>query len=79
MKIIVAGPGCPKCLATERNVKEACNQLNINATIDKVSDVKEMMKLGVMITPAVIVNGKIVVAGKVPTVEELKKILSKPN
>ncbi len=75
MKILVAGPGCPKCLATEKNVINACAELNIPADISHVYDIKEIVKLGVRITPAVIVNGKVVVSGKVPTVGELKKIL----
>ncbi|MFN4244906.1 MAG: thioredoxin family protein [Brevinematia bacterium] len=76
MRIIIAGPSCPKCLATERNVIEACKQLNINPSIEKVSDVKEMIKLGIMITPTIMIDGKVVSAGKVPTVEEIKKFIS---
>lgn len=76
MKIQVAGPGCARCHATEKNVIDACSQLNLAADISHIFDVKEFVKLGVMMTPAVIVDGKIVVSGKAPTVEELKKILS---
>ncbi len=76
MKIVVAGPGCPRCFATEKNVKDACAQLNLNAEITHVFDVKEFIKLGVRMTPAVIVDGKIVVSGKIPSVEELKEIFS---
>lgn len=77
MKIQVAGPGCPRCLATEKNVRQACAELNLSADISHVFDVKEFAKLGVMMTPAVIVDGEVVVSGKIPTVEELKKIFSK--
>jgi len=77
MKIQVAGPGCPRCIETEKNVREACAQLNLGADISHVFDMMEIARLGVIMTPAVIVNGKIVVSGKLPTVEELKKILSK--
>ena len=76
MKIQVAGAGCAKCTATEKNVVEACKELNLAADISHIFDVKEFMKMGVMLTPAVIVDGKIVVSGKAPSVEELKKILS---
>ena len=76
MKIIVAGPGCPRCQATEKSVIDACAALNLAADIDHVYDVKEFAKLGVRITPAVIVDGKIVVSGKIPSVAELKQILS---
>ena len=76
MKIQVAGPGCPRCQETEKNVREACSQLNLAADISHVFDMKEFAKLGVLFTPAVIVDGKIVISGKLPTVEELKKYLS---
>ena len=76
MKIQVAGPGCPRCIETEKNVREACSQLNLAADISHVFDMKEFTKLGVLFTPAVIVDGKIVASGKLPTVEELKKVLS---
>lgn len=77
MKIIVAGPGCPRCVATEENVKKACKELNLQAEITHVYDVKEFPKLGVILTPAVLVDNEVIISGKVPTVEELKEILSK--
>ena len=76
MKIQVAGPGCPRCQATEKNVREACAQLNLGADISHVFDMMEIARLGVIMTPAVIVDGKIVISGKLPTVEELKKLFS---
>lgn len=77
MKIQVAGLGCKKCHDTERNVREACTQLNLNAEILHVSDMREIAKLGVLFTPAVIVDGKMIVSGKSPSVEELKNYFSK--
>ena len=76
MKIQIAGPGCPRCQATERNVINACAELDLAADVSHVYDIKEFSKLGVVITPAVIVDDKIIISGKVPTVEELKKVLS---
>jgi small redox-active disulfide protein 2 len=76
MKIQVAGPGCLKCQETEKNVREACAQLNLDADISHVYDIKEIAKLGVIFTPAVIVDGKIVTSGKLLSIEELKKLLS---
>jgi len=76
MKIQVVGPGCPRCQATEKNVFTACAELNLDADISHVYDVREYAKLGVRLTPAVIVDGKIVISGKVPTVEEVKALLS---
>lgn len=76
-EIKIAGPGCPNCETTQKNVFNACAELGLVADISHVSDIKEFGKLGVAQTPAVIVDGKVVIAGKVPTVEELKKLLSK--
>lgn len=76
MKIIVAGPGCARCTTTEKNVREAVAQLELAAEISHEFDVKAFRDLGVKVTPAVLVDGKIVVSGRIPTVEELKKMLS---
>lgn len=78
MKIQIAGPGCPRCNQAEKNVVAACDELNLTADISHIRDPKEMAKLGVMMTPAVIVDGKIISSGKIPTVEELKKLLAEP-
>jgi len=75
MKIQICGPGCARCHATGKNVVEACAQLNLPAEVTHVYDMLKFAILGVRITPAVLVDGKIVVSGKIPTVEELKKIL----
>jgi small redox-active disulfide protein 2 len=75
MKIQVAGPGCPRCQMTEKNVFNACAELNLAADISHITDRKEIQELGVWTTPAVLVNGKIVVSGKIPSVPELKKLL----
>lgn len=76
MKIEVVGPGCPRCITTENNVKEALKQLNKEAQIEHVTDIAEFAKKGVMFTPAVIIDGKIVTSGKIPSVDEIKKILT---
>ncbi len=76
MKIEVAGPGCPRCQATERNVQEAVKQLGITAEVTHVYDIAEFARKGVRLTPAVIVDGQIKISGKIPTVEEIKKLLS---
>jgi len=74
MKIIVAGPGCPRCQETERQVFNACAELNLDADIGHVHDIKQFAAMGVMMTPAVLVDGKVVISGKVPTREELKAL-----
>lgn len=76
MKIQIAGPGCPNCKNTERNVINACVELDLAADISHVTNVADIVELGVMRTPGVVVNGKVVVSGHVPTVAELKQILS---
>ena len=79
MKIIVAGPGCGRCHATEKNVNEAAKALNLKADISHEFDVKNFRNLGVKVTPAVLVDGQIVVSGHIPTVDELKEVLSAAN
>ncbi|RMG57288.1 MAG: thioredoxin family protein [Deltaproteobacteria bacterium] len=75
MKIAILGPGCAKCRKTEEVVKRAVEEMGVEATIFKVEDIKEIMKYRVMMTPAVAVDGKVVIAGKVPSLEEVKKVL----
>lgn len=77
MKIQVVGAGCPKCQKLEANVRKACEELGLEAEITHVWDMKEFPKLGVRITPALLVDGNVLVSGKVPTVEELKELLKR--
>ncbi|MFA5433263.1 MAG: thioredoxin family protein [Candidatus Paceibacterota bacterium] len=77
MEIKVLGTGCAKCKALEKATKEAVEKTGVNATITKVEDIVEIMQFGVMTTPALVVDGEIVVKGKVPTVDEISKILTK--
>lgn len=72
MKIQIAGPGCPNCRTTEQRVINACAELDLAADITHVSDHAEMASLGVVRTPAVIIGGKIVSMGRVPSIAELK-------
>jgi small redox-active disulfide protein 2 len=75
MKIEILGPGCSKCKATEKNVKKAVEELGIQAEVVKVEDLQEIINRGVMITPAVIVDGKLKIEGHKPSVEEIKNII----
>ena len=77
MKIQIAGPGCPRCQATEKNVKTACAELDVTADISHLTDMLEFGKLGVILTPAVVLDGKVISSGKVPTVQELVELLRK--
>jgi small redox-active disulfide protein 2 len=75
MKIQIAGPGCPNCQNTERNVVNACAELDFAADISHVTNIADILDLGVMRTPAVVIDGEVVLSGRVPTVPELKNIL----
>ncbi len=75
MKIEILGTGCPKCHNTEKNVKKAIAELNKAAEVVKVTDINAIIEKGIMQTPALIINGKIVIQGKIPTVEQVKKFI----
>ena len=75
MQLLVIGPGCARCKTLAQFTEQAVKELGINAEISKVTDLKQIMALGVMMTPALAVNGTIKVTGKVPTVPEIKAIL----
>jgi small redox-active disulfide protein 2 len=72
MKIEVLGPGCPRCQKTEANVKTAVKELGVEAEVTKVTDIRAVAQKGVMMTPAVIVDGVVKSQGKIPTVPEIK-------
>ncbi len=75
MVIKVLGSGCANCKKPEANVREAVAQLGIEAAVEKVEDVKDIVAYGVMRTPALVVDEQVKVMGKVPSVEEIKKYL----
>ena len=72
MEIKVLGPGCPKCEATEKVVKEAVAETGVDARIEKVTDVMEIAKHGVFMTPSVVIDGQIKSVGKIPKKDEIK-------
>ena len=76
MKIAILGTGCPKCKQAAEVVHKAVEQAGIEATIQKVEDIREIMKFNVLTTPAVAVDGQVKFFGKVPTVDEVKAILA---
>lgn len=75
MNILVIGPGCSKCKTLAQFTEQAVKELGVTAEINKVTDLKQIMALGVMMTPALAVNGTIKVVGKVPSVAEIKTLL----
>jgi small redox-active disulfide protein 2 len=76
VRISVLGTGCPKCKETANIVRQAVEEAGIGATIEKVEDIKEIMKFRVMMTPAVAIDGQVRISGKVPTVAEVKALLT---
>ncbi|PKM51899.1 MAG: redox-active disulfide protein 2 [Firmicutes bacterium HGW-Firmicutes-7] len=75
MEIKVLGPGCKNCKVLEENTKKAVQALKLDATIEKVTDMKEIIGYGVMRTPALVVDGTVKVMGRVPSPEEIKELL----
>jgi len=76
MEIKILGTGCPKCRKLEEETRLAAEELQLDCNIEKVTQLKDIMAYGVMITPALVVDGKVKVAGKVPAREEIKLLLS---
>ncbi len=77
MEIKVLGTGCAKCKTLEKQTNQAVEELGIKADVIKVEDFVEIMNFGVMTTPALVVDGKVVVKGKLPSVAEIKELLTK--
>ncbi len=77
MEIKILGTGCPKCKNLEKITREVVEANGFDAQISKVEDIMEIMSFSVMSTPALVVNGKVEVKGRIPSADEIKKILSK--
>ncbi len=77
MDIKILGSGCAKCKTLEKLTREVVEQTGIEATITKVEDIVEIMKYGIMTTPALVVDGKVEIKGRVPSSDEIKKVLLK--
>ena len=76
MKIEVLGTGCPNCVRAYENVMKALEESGAGADVVKIEDINEIVKRGIMMTPAVIIDGNTVFSGKVPLVGELRDIIS---
>ncbi|CCU84544.1 MULTISPECIES: thioredoxin family protein [unclassified Mesotoga] len=75
MKIEIFGSGCPRCKQTEKIMKMAVEELDSDAIIEKVTDMMAIMEKGIVSTPAVAVDGKIVLSGKIPSLDEAKRLI----
>ena len=76
MKIKVLGTGCAKCKSLEKVTRKAVDELNLDATVEKVEDIQNIMEYAVMRTPALVINEKVVLSGQLPKVSELKELLT---
>ena len=76
MKLQILGTGCAKCNALTMTTEKAAQALGLPYELEKVSDLKQIMAFGVMMTPALVVDGNVKVSGKVPSVDEIKKLLA---
>lgn len=76
MEIKVIGEGCEKCDKLYENISLAVKELGLEASIDKVEDLMDIVRLGVMTTPSVMVDGKLIISGRVPKVKEIIKLLN---
>ena len=74
-KLQVLGTGCPKCKKLAENAEAAAKALGIEYQLEKITDVNEIMKFGVMMTPALAVDGEVKVVGKVPEAKEIESML----
>jgi small redox-active disulfide protein 2 len=77
MEIKILGTGCPKCKTLEKLTREVVTKNGIDATITKVEDITEIMKYHIMATPALVVNEKVEIKGRIPSSDEIKQVLSK--
>lgn len=75
-EIIVLGTGCKKCKTLETLVNKVVSENNIDATITKVEDLMKIMEYGVMSTPAIVVNGKVVIKGRLPKEKEILELIN---
>ena len=73
MKIEVLGPGCKNCEKLEQDVEKALRELNIQASVVKITDIGEISSYGILMTPGLVINGKVYSSGKIPSIATLKK------
>jgi small redox-active disulfide protein 2 len=76
MEIKVLGTGCPKCKALEKSAREVVTEMGIEAEITKVEDIMKIMEYGIMHTPGLVINGKVVVSGRLPSSKEIEQFIT---
>ncbi len=76
-KIQILGTGCPKCKKLAETAEQAAKELGIDYEIEKVTDINEILSFGVMMTPALVIDGQVKISGKVPSISDLKQLIQK--
>jgi len=76
MEIKILGTGCPKCKTLEKITRDVVAEIGISADIKKEEDIVNIMNFGVMHTPALVINEKVIFSGRIPTISELKEIIT---
>ena len=75
-KLIVLGPGCPRCETLAKLTRQAADQLGLEYELEKIADIRRFSEFGLMMTPGLVVDGQLKVQGKVPSVDEIKAMLA---
>ena len=75
MDIKVLGPGCAKCQSLERTVKEVVSALKLDIKVEEIKDMKKIMQYPILMTPGLVINGKVVMSGKVPSKAEVERYI----
>ena len=76
MKIKILGTGCPKCKKLVQSVEAVVAETGVDAKVEKVTDINAILDFGVMMTPALVIDGEVKVVGKAPSAEEIKELLT---
>lgn len=76
MDIVILGPGCQKCKTLEKMTREVVNEMGIIASISKEEDIVRIMNYGIMHTPGLVINGRVVMSGRVPSPKEIKELIT---
>ncbi len=76
MDIIILGTGCPRCKTLEKLTHETVKEMGITASVSKEEDIVKIMNYGILHTPGLVINGKVVLSGRVPTSKEIKEIIT---
>ena len=75
MELKILGTGCPKCIKLEERTRKAADEMGIEYQLEKVTDIQKIMSYRVMMTPSLVVNNEVKIAGKVPMVKDIQEIL----